>query len=258
MSDPRLTIAADLVADFSVDPADYRELDAVTCAALGITGDALRENAVYSRGEPAELSLHIQGPGRGNRIFLNQGLTGTLRIGLTGNNGAVFLGRDALFADQQIGSRQDNDLIVVGNDVATTGPGHWVSGLRAGTVQPALLIGDSCLLSRDVVLRNTDGHPVFDASFQTQNNSPRGDLVLEPHVWLCERCAVLKSVRIGAFSIVGFGAVVSQDVPRHHLAQGNPAQLSPLHDRVWAWDADEEGISRAREFLDRYPPPSPE
>ncbi|MGA2924693.1 MAG: glycosyltransferase [Solirubrobacteraceae bacterium] len=50
------------------------------------------------------------------------------------------------------------------------------------------------------------------------------------HVLLGAGCSVLGGVRIGDFAIVGAGAVVTRDVPRGHVAYGNPARITPLSD----------------------------
>jgi hypothetical protein len=251
----RLATAAALIEGFSTTPAAYRRVDGARCRALGIDGPGLAANEVYVDGEPGALHLHISGAGRGNRVFINRGLAGQITLGLGGDGGSVYFGRDVTLAEQHIGSRQDDDLIAVGNDVATTGPGRWISGLRCKGQHPALLIGDCCVLSRDVVLRNSDGHPTFDDNFTRQLNCPRGDLVIEPHVWLGERSAVLKDVRVGAFSIIAFGSVVTREVPRHHLAQGVPARVTALDGKIWAWDDSPAGLARARRFLAAYPAP---
>ena len=50
------------------------------------------------------------------------------------------------------------------------------------------------------------------------------------HVLLGAGCSVLGGVRVGDFSIVGAGAVVTRDVPSGHVAYGNPARIKPLSD----------------------------
>jgi acetyltransferase-like isoleucine patch superfamily enzyme len=42
-------------------------------------------------------------------------------------------------------------------------------------------------------------------------------------VWIGMRAVILAGVTIGDGAIVGAGAVVSQDVPAHCVASGNPA-----------------------------------
>ncbi len=44
-------------------------------------------------------------------------------------------------------------------------------------------------------------------------------------VFVGARAIVLKGVTIGDRAVVGAGAVVTRDVPAHHIAVGNPARL---------------------------------
>ncbi len=250
-----LDTARSLIEDFSIDPDDYPA--AVDPSApppgLQLNGSA-QGNRVFLRGPlTGTVSLTFRDVS-GCRIFLGDNLQGTLSIAMRGDNGTVFIGRDCDFNDLTLRSRQPDDVIAIGNSVAVTGAGTWISGLRGGTARPGIVMGDCCVVAREVLLRNTDGHPVFDRESRRQINQPGGDIVIEPHVWLGERTAVLKDVRIGAFSVIGLGSVVTRTVPRYSIASGVPATVSTRTDRFWAWDDSPEGLARAEYFLERYPP----
>jgi maltose O-acetyltransferase len=45
------------------------------------------------------------------------------------------------------------------------------------------------------------------------------------NVWVAGRATVLKGVTIGDDSVVGYGAVVVNDVPRGVVVAGNPARV---------------------------------
>ncbi len=53
-------------------------------------------------------------------------------------------------------------------------------------------------------------------------------------MWIGERAAVLKDVTVGACSVIGFGTVLTQDMPRFALALGVPARCKPRPGRIWA------------------------
>ena len=240
--------ASEFIDDFSIDDNEY---EPCTHYSEDLAGG--NTACVFSRGDVVELELKLSGTGSNNRVFLSHGVSGRLSIGFEGSDSTVFIGRDTYVADLHIGSRQNQDLIAIGNDVATTGPGRWISGLRSGVSCPAIIVGDACVIAREVTLRNTDGHPILSTDLETQLNSPSTDLLIEPHCWIGERAAILKNVRVGAFSIIGFGAVVVESVPRHHTAKGNPAVASANRRGVWSWDDSEEGLARARKYLERFP-----
>jgi acetyltransferase-like isoleucine patch superfamily enzyme len=250
-----LTTARELIEDFSDDPEDYPQAVDPAAPPSGLTLDGPAENnQVYLRGR---LSGHVTirfGDVSGCRVFLGDNLQGSLTIALRGDKATVFVGRDCDFNELTLRSRQAHDVIAIGNGVAVTGPGTWISGLRAGYARPGIVMGDCCVVARDVLLRNTDGHPVFDRTTRRQINAPASDIVIEPHVWLGERAAVLKDVRIGAFAVVALGSVVTRDVPRYALASGVPATCSVRGAQFWAWDDSSEGLARAEHFLERFPP----
>ena len=50
-------------------------------------------------------------------------------------------------------------------------------------------------------------------------------MVIGDNVWVAGRATVLKGVSIGADSVVGYGAVVTSDVPAGVVVAGNPARV---------------------------------
>ena len=237
--------AARCIENFSLRASDYEESSYAEGTEDGVT--------LFSRGDTTGMKLKVTSSGFGNRIFLSNGVKGELNINFEGSDSIVFVGRDTALTTLTIGSRQSGDFVAIGNDVATTGPGRWISGLRTEGRKPGIVVGDACVIARDVVIRNTDGHPIFDSALSSVLNNASGDIIIEPHCWIGERAAILKSVTVGAFSIVGFGAVVHQRVPRHHRALGNPAVLKANGDSVWTWDDSEDGLARARKYLAAFP-----
>ena len=62
-------------------------------------------------------------------------------------------------------------------------------------------------------------------------------------------------LRIGAFAVVGFSAVITANVPAHHSAFGNPAATKLNDCKVWCWDDTKPGLERASRYLARFPYP---
>jgi acetyltransferase-like isoleucine patch superfamily enzyme len=89
-------------------------------------------------------------------------------------------------------------------------------------------VGPRCLIAPGVRIHDNDGHPL-DAA-QRMAGLPMGPdsirpVVIEEGVWLAAQAVVLKGVRIGARSVVGAGAVVTDDVPADSVVAGNPARV---------------------------------
>lgn len=77
----------------------------------------------------------------------------------------------------------------------------------------AVTIGRDCKIGRDVIVMDTDQHPVQGA--------PRAEPVaIGDRVWLGARAIVLKGVHIGDDSIVGAGTVVTKSVPPGSVVVG--------------------------------------
>ena len=244
------------VAGFGTDTTRYRPWHESPPAGLRLHGSTEGQQVWGEASRlDARVEIHFMG-GSGHRVFLGEGLQGDVRIRLRRSRALVWIGRRGLLPGLEIDSWQDDDLVVVGNDVTTAGPNHWVSGGQAEPARPVLVIGDDCMFSRDIVLRNTDGHPLFDLPVQVQHNLPCAGLFIEPHVWFCQRAAVLKDVTVGACAIVGFNAVVTRDVPRFGIAQGMPATCTVRADRVWARATGEPSRLAARHWAERFAGPA--
>jgi acetyltransferase-like isoleucine patch superfamily enzyme len=101
--------------------------------------------------------------------------------------------------------------------------------------------GFSCALSirigRDAILGNssiqdTDFHPL--SRRRNYDRSLEGivrPVAIADNVWIGAAAGVLKGVSIGSNSVIGYGAVVTNDVPPNRLFAGNPARdLGPVPD----------------------------
>ncbi|MHA7816234.1 MAG: acyltransferase [Pseudohaliea sp.] len=247
---------AEAITGFTTDTGRWRAVPAAEFAANGIIVEGAPERvALYLRDGIRDARVTLVPPAEGQaRVFIGNNLRGTLRAALRGAGSTLYVGDNCSFNDLTIRSRQPGDLVACGSDVAVTGPGTWISGLEASPGRPALVVGDCCLFAADVTLRNSDGHPVLDCDSGEITNAPARGILIEPHAWLGERSAVLKDVTIGAFARVGFGSVVTGNLPRCAVARGIPATFRVDSTRYWAWDGSETGRARAAAFLARFPP----
>ncbi|NDY93936.1 acyltransferase [Ideonella livida] len=211
-------------------------------------------NRVLHHGLPADtqVSVRFEGGCTGAAVVLGPGLRGQLAVQVWGHDSLIHLGRDCTLKQTEIRSFQHHDLVVVGREVNTTGPNTWISGNHAGAGRPALIIGDDTMFSYDVVLRNTDAHPILSLADDQHLNVPRHGIVIEPHVWVGERVVILKDVRVGACSVLALGALVTRDVPRCALARGAPARAEARPGQYWARTFDPADLAKARAWMARY------
>lgn len=99
-------------------------------------------------------------------------------------------------------------------------------------------IGDHVLISHDVFITDCNAHE-FDAgeravTYQRIVNeghpAEKGNVLTKPvtigaHAWINPQCVILPGVTIGEGAIIGAGSVVTEDIPCHVLAAGNPARV---------------------------------
>jgi carbonic anhydrase/acetyltransferase-like protein (isoleucine patch superfamily) len=88
----------------------------------------------------------------------------------------------------------------------------------------AVVLGEDCMLARDVAIRTSDEHALVDLRDGGWLNPP-GTVHVEPHVWLGDKSTLLKGVHIGFGSVVGGSSVVTRSVPRFSVAAGVPARV---------------------------------
>jgi acetyltransferase-like isoleucine patch superfamily enzyme len=96
--------------------------------------------------------------------------------------------------------------------------------LWAGPSRGRIVVGDDVLFGPEVMVtaagyRFNDGAPV------TEQAMDEADVVIGRDVWLATRVIVMPGARIGEGAIIGAGAIVTGDIPRHAIAVGMPAKV---------------------------------
>lgn len=138
--------------------------------------------------------------------------------------GKLFIGDDVIVSGITTPfTHSSNAEIHIGNAV-------FLNGTRFGASE-SILVGDECILA-DARIMDTDFH-----STGLNRNSPTAPIEVRPirierNVWVAAQAAVLKGVRIGEGSVVGFGAVVTRSIPPAVIVSGNPAQTVKALNKV--------------------------
>jgi acetyltransferase-like isoleucine patch superfamily enzyme len=102
-------------------------------------------------------------------------------------------------------------------------------GISGGSICAAkhIQIGNCCLFGADVIIADTDFHPLdanlrHDSSLSEVHARP---VKIGDNVFIGTRSIILKGVTIGENSIIGAGSVVTSDIPANSIAAGNPAKV---------------------------------
>jgi acetyltransferase-like isoleucine patch superfamily enzyme len=110
--------------------------------------------------------------------------------------------------------------IRIGADVGMSG-----ASICAAT---SVAIGDRVLLGADVVVADTDFHPVDTVPRRHEpvpEPWPDDGIAIGDDVFVGARSIILKGSRIGNGSVIGAGSVVTGDIPPGVVAAGNPCRV---------------------------------
>ena len=99
----------------------------------------------------------------------------------------------------------------------------------------SLVIGEDCLMSSGIWIRNHDMHAMHDLHSGARIDRPAVDTVLEQHVWIGQNALLHSCERIGTGSIVGAMSLVKGAVGACVAVAGTPARVV-RHDVSWGRD----------------------
>lgn len=173
------------------------------------------------------------------RIIINSPIsTGMISIGLGGssdlfyfekrnnylgirNGGKLIFNGRAHFAVHTSILVVDSELIV--GDGFSCNNGCKISS-TAGIV-----FGNQCLLGGNVVVRDSDGHSIFDlkeSGEKEKRHNNKAAISIGNHVWLTNNTHILKGVSVADDVVVAYGSIVTHSIESaHSIAAGIPAKI---------------------------------
>lgn len=107
--------------------------------------------------------------------------------------------------------------------IITIGSDSFINGARIGCLKE-IRVGPRAILA-DCRLMDTDFHSVHSDRWSEEAPVQSAPIIIEENVWIAAGAAVLKGVRIGENSVVGFGSVLTSSVPADSLVAGNPGKV---------------------------------
>lgn len=103
--------------------------------------------------------------------------------------------------------------------VVRLGKGTYLNRNTEIVAYESVTIGCGCKIARDVLIMDTDQHPVGPAPLQVR------PVRIEDGAWIGSRAVILKGVTVGLGSVVGAGAIVTRDVPPFSVVTGPAARV---------------------------------
>jgi acetyltransferase-like isoleucine patch superfamily enzyme len=165
--------------------------------------------------------------GRGGRRQVGTGLVSNGHLHLRGP------GRIRIGSGANAWVRAEPNFLTTLNAASVIDIGDNVR-LNGCDIQAAVsvTVGDDCILGSCIVV-DTDYHSVAIGRRLQDAVVDSRPVVIGRNVWVAGRATVLKGVTIGDDAVVGYGAVVTTDVPPGVVVAGNPARVvRDLHEEA--------------------------
>lgn len=178
-------------------------------------------NNSFIGGLPSLLNSKIVFKGTGNILFCEEGVT-------LKNASITFEKDNALAVIRKTKHPLKLNLHVWNDSVFYLGSNSFINAGGISAViseRKKAIIGDDALFSREIWLRTSDAHLVYDCQTHNRINYSK-DILIGDHVWIGQNVFILKGTTIGSGSIIGAGAICAgKKIPSNTSWAGNPAKL---------------------------------
>lgn len=144
-------------------------------------------------------------------------------ITIIGNHNRLFIGGGhTIISQTHFWLQGDNCEIHIGDDFTME------SGHIASTEAKSIIIGDDCMFSDDIEIRNGDSHAILN--FQHKRINEAKSVIIGNHVWLGAHVRVMKGSEIPDGCMIGNSSLASgkYDI-KNALYAGLPAKLIKEH-----------------------------
>ena len=137
-----------------------------------------------------------------------------------------------------IGTEFTESEIIIYDGQVKIGDYCWFSLRNQIISNHSVIIGNYCIVARDVYISDTNEHPIDRHVRRKQtldllkmrkspdrNESVGAPVIIGNDVWIGERAIILKGVNIGDGCVIAAGSVVTKSFPSNCVIGGNPAKL---------------------------------
>ena len=177
-------------------------------------------NKIYKKGVFLnKVKFNIRGSN--NKIIIgNKARLHNCEIVILGNNCILEIGGGAtIVSNTQFWLQDDASSIIIGENFTIE------SGHIASTEGQNITIGNDCMFSNDIEIRNGDSHSIVDKDTNKRVNYAQS-VIIGNHVWLTAHTRVLKGSQIPHSCIIANSCVVSGKLENSNALYGGiPAKL---------------------------------
>ncbi|MBP5677763.1 MAG: hypothetical protein J6W88_04630 [Bacteroidales bacterium] len=88
----------------------------------------------------------------------------------------------------------------------------------------AIRFGDDCLLSWDILVMDTDEHPLYDS--ENRRTNPDKPIIVGNHVWIGCKCVLLKGAEVPDDTVLAAGTLLTSAFSgKQQVIGGNPPSI---------------------------------
>lgn len=160
--------------------------------------------------------------GDGNIIQIGKFSTLTnLTITIYGNDNNIFIGERCYLNGCSFVTEDNENKISIGNHT------YIYNDTELSAIEGTdILIGEDCLISSEVKFRTGDSHSIINITNNMRVNLSE-NINIDEHVWIGNRCIILKGSNIEKNCVVGTGTIMTNSLKtkENSLIVGVPAKI---------------------------------
>lgn len=183
--------------------------------------DGLSRNKVELGGDAVakgECSLSFWRESHNNTLLIgDRFIANNLKIVFKGHNCRLIIGNDVRLTGHILIVGQGREVMIGDR---TTAQGVYILSRDANVT-----IGADCMLSREIEIRSTDVHKIYDRDSGERVN-PAADVHIANNVWIAARAIVSKGASVAQGCVIGAAAFVNKAHTEEHVVlAGAPANI---------------------------------
>lgn len=211
-------------------------------------------------------NIRIIDGGKDNKVEVKQIIKNKLNIHMAGNKNTIIIGKISIRQALNINIVGDDAEVVIDDgcllngSIDISGGGRVYIGAEVTAQNLAIIsqeaksirIGRRCMFGRNVTVRNSDAHSIFDIETGKRINRAK-DTIIDEHVWMAHGAVVMKGTHLRIHTIVGVSSTVTGgSYPPSVILAGVPAKIvrtGVIWDRWFGEDVHDPALS---DYLAEY------
>lgn len=163
---------------------------------------------------------------KNNNFEIEEKVKGSIRIKVSGNNNSVKVGTGCNLNNLNLRIVGNNNTVLLGKSCSfgNNCSINMTDLTKESTEGKSLIIGDNCMISYDVDMRNSDGHPIYSSDCKNIIINHNGNIKIANNVWIGSRVTILKNSIIEENTIVGACSLVRGIVDANSVYGGVPVR----------------------------------